>query len=180
MAMQKKQRAKAKYTGYVATSIDGRIASGSHSGVNWTSREDWNFFQKSLLKYDAIIAGHNTFMVAKKRLEKRNTIVITSKVSTVKTDNKVVFINPKNTNVKNFINKKGYKKVAVIGGGHIYDFCLKNQMLDDIYVTIEPFVFTAGVTMFQGAYFRKYRFSLESIKKLNKNGTILLKYKNGN
>ena len=169
-----------KYVGYVASSIDGRIAQESHSGVNWTSKEDWNFFQKSLSKFDAILAGHNTFIVARKRLEKRDTIVLTSKVGKIKMEGKVIFINPKSTDVKKFIEKQDYKKVAVIGGGHIYDFCLRHKMLDEIYITIEPFVFTNGVPMFAGEEFKKFRFTLKSVRYLSKKGTILLHYKNEN
>ena len=57
MATQKK---KVKYTAFVATSIDGRIAKNNHSGIDWTSKEDWNFLQKSLTKIDAVIVGYNT------------------------------------------------------------------------------------------------------------------------
>lgn len=178
--MQKKQKAKAKYTGYVATSIDGRIAKSGNSGVDWTSREDWNFFQKSLNNSDAVIVGHNTFKASNSRLRLRNTIVITSKVSKQKTAGKVVFINPKNIDVKKFVEKQDFKKIAVIGGSHIYDFCLQNKILDELFVTIEPYVFTKGVPMFSGKAFKKFRFSLKSVKHFNKKGTILLHYKNEN
>ena len=53
-------------------------------------------------------------------------------------------------------------------------------MLDEFFVTIEPYVFTTGVPMFSGNKFREYKFSLQMVKRLNKKGTILLKYKNEN
>jgi dihydrofolate reductase len=180
MAMAKKQRAKAKYTGYVATSIDGRIAKSGNSGIDWTSGEDWNFFQKSLNKADAVIVGHNTFRVSDSRLKLRNTIVITSKVPALKVEGKVTFLNPKKSNLKQLIKNKNYKNVAVVGGSKIYDFCLRNKMLDELFVTIEPYVFTNGVSMFNGKDFKKYKFVLQSVKKLNKTGTLLMKYKNAN
>jgi len=53
-------------------------------------------------------------------------------------------------------------------------------MLDELFVTVEPYVFTAGVSMFSGGEFKKYKFILQSIKKLNKKGTLLIKYKYAN
>ena len=168
---------KVKYIAYVVSSIDGKISKDSQSGVDWASKEDWSFFQKSLEKIDAVIVGHNTYKVAKIRLQKRNTIVLTSKISKSKSVGSVTFINPKKLDIKLFLQSKNYKNIAILGGSEIYNFCLKNKMLDELFITIEPYVFTTGILMFSGDKFKKYRFILESAKKLNKKGTILLKYK---
>ncbi|MEK7784205.1 MAG: dihydrofolate reductase [Chloroflexota bacterium] len=168
---------KTLFVAYVATSIDGRIAHSGQSGVDWTSKEDWNFFQKSLNKFDAVIAGRNTYNVAKDSLRKRNTIILTSKVSLPKALGSVTFFNPQKFSLKKFIISKKYKNVAIVGGPKVYNFCLRNKMLDELFITIEPYVFTAGVPMFTGDRFQKYKFVLQSIKRLNKKGAILLKYK---
>lgn len=175
--MKKKKVVKIKYIAYVATSIDGRIAKSSGSGTDWTSKEDWNFFQKSLTKVDAVIVGHSTYKIALARLKKRNTIVLTSKVGGLKVKGSVAFLNPKKLSLEKFLQNKNWRKVAIIGGSKVYYFCLKNNMLDELFITIEPYVFTAGVPMFAGNKFKKYKLSLQSIKKLNTTGTILLKYK---
>ena len=177
MNQKRKLPHKIRYIAYVATSIDGRIAKNAKSGADWTSKEDWNFFQKSLTKTDAVVVGLNTYKVAEARLKKRNTIVLTSKVGKPKIKDSVIFFNPKKSNLKKFLQSRNYKKVAILGGAKVYAFCLKNKMLDELFVTIEPYVFTAGIPMFFGKKFEKYKFSLQSIKRLNKSGTILLKYK---
>ncbi|MDP2812433.1 MAG: dihydrofolate reductase [bacterium] len=171
---------KISFTAYVASSIDGRIAKSGDSGTDWTSKEDWFFFQKSLKKFDAVVVGHNTFRITKAQLKKRNTIVFTSKINKPKFCGSVIFFNPKKSNFKKFIKSQNYKKVAVLGGPKVYNYFLENKILDELFVTIEPVVFTTGVPMFSGKLFRKYKFSLVSTKKLNKNGTLLLKYKYGN
>ncbi|MFA6520044.1 MAG: dihydrofolate reductase family protein [Candidatus Paceibacterota bacterium] len=168
---------KVKYTAFVAASIDGRIAKSNNSGTDWTSKEDWRYFQKALSKVDAVIAGYNTYQQASPRLKKRNTFVLTSRVKSVKKEGIVTFINPKKFNLKKFLETSNYKNVAIVGGSKAYNFCLENKMLDELLVTIEPYVFTNGVPMFTGEKFKKYKLSLESIKKLNQKGTILLSYK---
>ena len=169
-----------KFTAFVASSIDGRIAKNSRSGTDWTSKEDWNFFQNSLSKFDAVVVGYNTYKVAENRIKKRNAIVFTSKVKESKNIGTITFFNPKYSNIPDFFKKMKYKKVAVLGGPRIYEFFLKNKMLHELFVTIEPYVFTSGVPMFLGDKFIKYNFILESVKKLNKKGTVLLKYKYAN
>ena len=103
-----------KFIAYVASSIDGRIAKDNHSLV-WTSAEDQKFFQDSLTAFPAVIVGHNTYKVFSKSLQKRNTIVFTSKVKKNKVVNSVVFLNPKYTNIVDFLNKNHYK----IGRAHV-------------------------------------------------------------
>lgn len=161
------------YTAYIASSIDGRIAEDSKGKLDWTSKEDWEFFQESLKKFDAVVVGRNTYISAERRLKKRNTIVLTS--NKPKQHGSVTFFNPKKSDFKKFIQERGYKKVAILGGPKVYNFFLENKTLNELFLTIEPYVFTSGVPMFSGK-FKKYSFSLKWIKKLNKAGTILLKY----
>ena len=129
---------------------------------------------------DAVIVGRNTYKVARERLKLRNTVVLTSKVQKLEIQNKTIFFNPKKADLKKFLQSRGYKNIAVLGGARVYAFCLANKILDELYLTIEPYVFTTGVPMFSGLKFKKHEFSLVMIKRLNKKGTILLKYKNAN
>jgi len=168
---------KIKYIAYVASSIDGRIAKNGQSGTDWTSKEDWNFFQKSISKFDVVIVGHNTYKVSQIHLQKRNMIVFTTKIKKLITVGTVTFLNVKYSNIFDFIKKMNYAKVAILGGPKIYNFFLQNKMLQELFVTIEPYIFTYGVPMFSGDKFVKYNFVLKSIKKLNKRGTLLLRYK---
>lgn len=170
---------KTRYIGYVATSIDGKIARSSKSGIDWTSKEDSDFYQNSIKGMDLLVVGHNTYKLAGRRNWKR-AVVLTSKANLQKANDQITFLNPNKSDLKKYIESKNYKKIAIIGGGEVYDFCLKNQMLDELYVTIEPLVFTSGVTMFSGKIFNKHQFRLKSIKKLNRRGSLLLKYENLN
>lgn len=180
--MSQKRKLSRKFTciAYVAGSIDGRIAKSNLSKIDWTSKEDWNFFQKSLEKFDAVAVGHNTYRMAEKQLKKRNAIVFTSKkrkTNKPELSNLVSFFNPQKSDFEKFIKSQNYKKIAILGGPKVYNFFLERKIMDEIFVTIEPYIFTAGIPMFSGSKFRKYGFSLITVKRLNRSGTLLLRYK---
>lgn len=166
---------KTKFIAYIAASIDGRISVASNVLPDWTSREDWEFFQKGLSKADAVVVGRNTYTVARERLQKRNTFVLSSKPKTFTRRGTVTFVNPKNVNLKELF--KEYKTVAIIGGGQVYQTMLDLGLLDEIYLTIEPLIFGRGPQMFVGGT-KNTSLKLQSIKKLNARGTILLHYVN--
>ena len=126
---------------------------------------------------DAVVVGRNTYELFKTNLQKRNTIVFSSRISQPNTFGRALFFNPQKSNFKELIKSKNYKKIAVLGGPKVYNYFIERKMLNELFVTIEPFVFTAGVPMFSGSKFRKYNFILKSFKKLNNRGTILLRYK---
>lgn len=164
---------RARYVAFVAASVDGKISLFRKTPLRWTSREDWRFFQKSLSHFDAVVVGRNTYEASAKRLQKRNTFVLSSRPKTMTQRGMVTFVNPEKVNLPKLL--KGCKSVAVLGGGAVYQFMLKNKLLDEIFVTVEPIVFGRGKEMFVGGT-RTTRVSLLSVKRLNRTGTLLLHY----
>lgn len=170
---QKHIQHKPRYIAFVAASIDGRISLGSKRPPHWTSKEDWEFFQKSLSRIDAVVVGRNTYQSAADRLRKRNTFVLSSRPKIPFCRGTVTFVNPKKANLSKLL--EGYKNVAVLGGGAVYQFMLENKLLDEMFVTIEPLLFGRGKEMFVGGT-RTTRVRLLSVKRLNRSGTLLLHY----
>ena len=174
MPMQQKRiQHRPRYIAFVAASIDGHISLSSKRPPHWTSKEDWEFFQKSLSRIDAVVVGRNTYESVSKRLRKRNTFVLSSRPKTLFRRGIVTFVNPKKAKLSKLL--EGYKSVAVLGGGAVYQFMLENKLLDEIFVTIEPLLFGRGREMFIGGK-RTTRASLLSIRRLNQSGTLLLHY----
>lgn len=166
---------KTKFIAYIAASIDGRISVAPNVLPDWTSKEDWKFFQKGLSKADAVVVGRNTYEVVPERLQKRTTFVLSSKPKTITRHGSVTFVNPKKVDLKELF--KEYKTVAVVGGGQVYQAMLDLGLLDEIYLTIEPVIFGRGPQMFVGGT-KNISLKLQSIKKLNARGALLLRYIN--
>ena len=171
----------AHFFAVAAVSIDGFIA--RHSGdfsFDWTSAEDKKHLRAMECKADVLLLARKTFEVAKKNLAKRNCIVLTRRVggNGVRREGKLrVFLNPRKASLEKFVSAQGYKEVCVLGGRAAYNYCLKKNLLHDIWLTIEPVVFGNGISMFDDAQapaLKKFR--LVSAKRLNKNGSLLLHY----
>lgn len=163
-----------RFIAFVASSVDGRISLTSRKLPDWTSKEDWNFFQDALSRVDAVVVGRNTYQAAASRLRKRTTYVFSNRIKTLTHRGTVTFVNPENINVAELLSK--YKTVAVCGGGNVYRAMLENNLLDEIYVTIEPFIFGRGKTMFVDGT-RTIKLRLISVRRLNRTGTLLLHYR---
>lgn len=164
-----------KYILLVAVTIDGKIARNKKHATSWTSKEDKDHMHKILDKCDLIIIGNNTFKTAKKPLSKRNCLVLTRSVKTTKVLNdNCTYLNPKSTNIKTLT--KGHKNICILGGTETYSFALKNNMVDEIYMTIEPYIFGYGLNLFDTLTKKQQKLQLKSVKKLNNKGTLLLRY----
>lgn len=163
-----------RYLAISAVSMDGKIAAHEKHFSNWTSPEDKTFMRALLAKCDVVIVGNSTYKTAKKPLSKRNCIVLTRSVkSTVRNSPNLLYLNTKGANLKRTIQNAGYKKIAILGGAQTYSYCLEHGMLDDLYLTIEPVVFGAGVPLFAGKY-KLRKVKIVSTKKLNTKGTLLI------
>lgn len=165
---------KTRFVAYVATSIDGRISLEKSKLPDWTSKEDWKFFQGELARADAVVVGRNTYLSAQSRLQKRTTFVLSSRVKNTLKKGPVTFVNPACNDLKKIFSV--YKTVAVVGGARVYQTMLDNNLLRELYVTIEPLVFGRGIPMFSDGVKTK-QFELVSVKKLNTKSTLLLHYR---
>lgn len=166
-----------KYILLAASTLDGKIAKHDHHFTDWTSPEDKKHLHKILDKCDVIIVGSKTYKTARTPLSKRNCIVFTRSVKTGRhVNDNLLYINPQNVNLKKYLIEKKYKKVCILGGTSIYSWALKNNMIDEIFLTIEPIIFGQGLNLFD-INIKKRQFKLASSKKLNKAGSILLHYK---
>ena len=180
-----------KYIAIAAITLDGKIAKGPNHPSDWTSKEDKVFMHGLLDKCDCVIVGNNTYKTAIKPLSKRNCIVLTRAVplpplgegARRADEGSLIYCNPQKSDLKKLIRDRDYKKIAILGGAQTYTYCLQNNLLDELYLTIEPIVFEQGIDLFspspsgRGVRGEGFKFKLLSVKKLNNQGSLLLHYK---
>jgi dihydrofolate reductase len=158
-----------------AVTIDGKIALDANHFSDWTSPEDKVFMRALLDKSDVVVVGNNTYKTAIEPLSKRNCIVLTASVATTekKSDN-LLFWNPATTPFEAVAGQ--YKTVAILGGAKTYSYFLENDLMDELYLTIEPIIFGRGIDLFAPIGEKMSRFELLSMEKLNEIGSVLLHY----
>jgi len=92
-----------RITAFIAASIDGKIALKKRKVPDWTSIEDWRFFQESLLHFDAVIVGRNTYHTAAQNLRRRRTYVFSRRIKRCYTRGGVTFINPERIDIRTIL-----------------------------------------------------------------------------
>jgi len=161
-----------------AVSLDGRITVGEKEGSEWTSKEDKKFFQAEMDRADAVVMGHKTFDAIKRPLKPRNRIVFSRSplvkgVPDAERAGVVVFVGPPKK-LLTLLQERSWHRITIVGGTQIYDWFLKHSLVDEIYLTLEPVVFGSGRPLFSQNLRNLSPYRLTSIKKLNKQGTLLL------
>ena len=156
----------------VAQSIDGFIGPKEHANsMSWTSGADKLFFKKKTKEAGVIIMGRTTFDTIGHALPDRRMIVYTSRplnIEGVETTQE----SPKD--LLNRLESEGLSSVAICGGSSIYSLFLEANLVQNIFITLEPILFGEGIRIFNTAITKKLE--LLSSTTLDPN-TLLLEYK---
>jgi dihydrofolate reductase len=171
-----------KVTMVMISSADGKTTQGNNPNVYlWTSPEDQKFFFSLIKKNNLIVMGRETYEASKKVIkleEKKLRIVLTrnqKKYLKESINGQLEFSNNSPENLIKRMSGLGYKKMLLVGGGTINGLFLKQNLVDEFYLTVEPKIFGTGKDIVAGQLLNT-KLQLVSIKKLNKIGTILLRY----
>ena len=165
------------------TSVDGKITKGLDTDIyKWTSSEDQKYFFSLIKKNNLIIMGRSTYEASKPviKLEKgKLRIVLTrnpNKYSNQLVKGQLEFSDEGPEKLLKRLSSLGYKKLLLVGGGITNGLFLKLNLVDELYLTIEPRIFGEGKNIVEGRLLNKF-LRLIGIEKLNKTGTVVLKYK---
>ncbi len=159
-------------------SANGYIAR-ENGDSEFTSQEDLNgFFEKSKLAGN-IIMGKNTYLEASKQgyfpfPDALNIVVSNQKIENKWGDN-VLITNKSPKEILSMLEEKEFKAAFLAGGGQLNSSFLKNGLIDEIYLDVEPLIFGKGIKVFADEDF-EYDLELIEVRKLNQD-TIQLHYK---
>ena len=160
----------------MAASIDGFITKHADGLVNWTSKEDKKHFSKITKEAGAVIYGKKTFATFNKPLPGRLNIVMTRDPDVSQNQEGILeFTNQDPLLILENLYQRGYKNVALGGGSEINKLFLEKDLIDEVYLTIEPRIFGSGKNIFASTS-KDVRLELIDHEFLNKD-SILLHYK---
>lgn len=163
----------------VVSTIDGKITKWEKEGVGWASLEDASYFRTLIEKYNLFVMGRKTFEVARPKLQAgKLRVIITNKpqnYTSMTIPGQLEFTNDSPKELVSRLEKQGFATMIVLGGSSINTTFLKESLIDELWLTIEPGIFGSGKALTLPVNF-DISLKLISIKRLNKQGTLLLKY----
>lgn len=163
----------------MVSSVDGKSTKNNKSLQEWTSKEDREYFLKTSRSNNLIVMGSKTFSHATiKPYPNRLKIVLTrnpKKYTKSSVPGQLEFINDSPQDLVKKLEKKGYKQMLLIGGSTLNAEFMKLNLITDLWLTVEPVILGKGNGLV-GEEDLDIKLKLESFEKLNKQGTLLLKY----
>jgi dihydrofolate reductase len=171
-----------KLTLLLVSSLDGITnRGGNEDHHSWTSEEDRHIFNKERDKAKLIIMGSNTYKGAKPFMEHvdgRLRVVMTRTPDDYREERipgQLIFTdeNPSDL-IKRLEEEKDIDEGILVGGANIINEFLKADLVNEIWITIEPWLKGEG----HHTAISKIDIPLKllSFERLNEKGTLHLKY----
>jgi len=163
---------------YMGISANGYIAKADGNS-EWTSDENLKGFYEHSKSAGNIIMGKNTYLIASQYgyfpfPDSLNIIISNEKIENT-WGNNVIVTNGSPREILSILEKKGFTEAFLAGGGKLNTSFVKEKLIDEIYVDVEPVMFGQGIKIFADADF-EFWLELLDFKKLNTN-TVQLHYK---
>ena len=166
-----------------AVSADGKIA--QHEGqtsLDWTCKEDTQFFVSKTKEVGVVIMGRKTFETIGKPLKGRRMIVMSRgsevaagfslrKNSEGREMGTIEFTNDSPKELLFRLTQEGCESVVIAGGASIYSAFLKDGLVDELFLTVEPVLFGSGVPL--GFEFDRVNLRLLEVTRLGDQAVLL-------
>jgi dihydrofolate reductase len=160
---------------YMAITANGYIAR-ENDDTPW-SDEEWEAFNKMANHVKNEVIGRKTLeLFNEKGIEAMGNpfIVVLTSQKGAKSNKNIKFVNTPQEALE-LLERQGFKEALVAGGSTLNTSFMKEELVDEIYLDVEPFVFSKGVPLFRPEDF-EYKLELLEVNKLSSQ-TIQLHYK---
>lgn len=164
----------------MAMSVNGYIANKDNE-TPW-SKVEWVSFSQCVKRTGNMIIGRKTYEIMEKKKEFSdlgNPLVIV--VSRIKSKNKggdewknIMFVSTPKEALKILMDKE-YTTAMIVGGSEINTSFMKENLVDEIFLDVEPVIFGTGIPLFVADNF-EMKLDLVNVTNLSEN-TIQLHYK---
>lgn len=164
---------------FVST-LDGKVTKWGDPDVKlWTSHQDQDYYKKIWNESRLIVMGSKTFDAEKRKPSPDHRLVVMTsqpdKYKSAAVPGQLDFTSESPAEIAARFEKEGRKQMLVVGGPHVATSFLKEQLIDELWLTIEPKIFGVGSNF---ATEEKLDINLRLIhfEKVNEQGTLITKY----
>jgi len=164
---------------FVST-LDGKITKWGEPNVSsWSSHQDQDYYKKVLNESRLIVMGSNTFNADTFKPSADHQLIIMTghpdKYKSLEITGQIEFTNESPVELMARFISKEHKQILVVGGPHIATSFLKEQLIDEVWLTIEPKIFGTGGNFAIGVNL-DINLHLIHCEKVNEQGTLITKY----
>jgi dihydrofolate reductase len=142
---------------------------------------NWDFFVSFAEKAGCFVAGRKTYEAIQQWEEYTFDNVAAKMKIVVSRDSEKPLargythaLSPKDA--LNKAAKAGFKKIVLAGGAHMTSAFMTENLVDEIILTVEPYLLGKGIPLFTPSDFEA-RLKLQKVKKLGNKGLVQLYYK---
>lgn len=163
-----------KTTLYMAMTVNGYIAN-ENGDAPWSDAV-WNSYYDIAKQFPCIILGRKTYEIMKEveefeKIGSPFTVVLTHTAHPV--EERFAFVSSPKEALE-ILREKGFDRVLIGGGAQANTSCMKESLVDEIIIDVEPMIFGKGIKLFADEDFEA-NLELVEMKKLSDN-TIQLRY----
>lgn len=167
---------------FIAMSLDGYIAD-SRGGVDWLkgqdcAQENLDVYSEFVKDIDTILMGWNTYHQVTTELSPTEwtysdftTYVITHKEK--HSTEQIRFINENPISLLEKIKSENGKNVWICGGANLVQQLIRNDMIDEYYISVIPILLGSGIRLFENG---EKEIKLKLLKTQTYNGITDLVY----
>jgi dihydrofolate reductase len=169
-----------KVTVYMTTTINGFVAK-ENDDTSFISETEWKAFPQFVKQVGAMVVGSKTYALMQKGNEFDDyagvTIVVLANSSSFKPENPSHLYVSSPKDAIELLEKRGVREVVVAGSGATNGSFMRENLVDEIVLDVEPVAFGKGIQLFGDANFDT-KLQLIGTKQLSPD-EIRLRYKVG-
>jgi dihydrofolate reductase len=162
------------------SSLDGKVTKWGEPNVrSWSSHQDQDYYKKVWSESRLIIMGSSTFNADTFNPSPDHQIIIMTshpdQYKSFEIPGQMEFTNETPVEISSRFAMKGHQQMLVVGGPHVSTSFLKEQLIDELWLTIEPKIFGTGANFATDAEL-DINLRLIQSEKVNDQGTMITKY----
>ena len=162
------------------SSLDGKVTKWGEPNVrSWSSHQDQDYYKKVWNESRLIVMGSSTFNADTFNPSPGHQIIVMTghpdNYKSAEIPGQIEFTNETPAELSSRFTMQGHQQMLVVGGPHIATSFLKEQLIDELWLTIEPKIFGSGENFAMEAEL-DINLRLIQSEKVNDQGTLITKY----
>jgi dihydrofolate reductase len=160
--------------------LDGKITRWGNPNVTiWSSEKDKEFFRRSWNEAGLIVMGSTTYRAGKPGTSRDQRLIVMTRDPSFYENQaiagRIEFTDESPAQLTARLEKEGFDHMLLVGGAHVATSFFKEQLVDEMWLTIEPRIFGTG-----GNFVLEEKLDINlnliSCEVVNSEGTLITKY----